>query len=229
MFCFLEDAAIKKIEASLVHELFHIQLRFSFVHKNYHSFLQMIPFNVDLVTFFGQCVQRWVHWGFSFYFSILVSTKIEFTLYSATLHSRAKRWLWRWQAWSMCKPCVQPLLLLIAFIPPQSRDQGSMELLHRSSIAFLVFGRPFSRLCGVQRPSQQTVRKNKMLRKRGAPYMRGVSSIDFTSAKFSCKCLWHWHVSFAVKTTALSLNPWIGSLICSCSSCSFHDSCDIPI
>ena len=157
IFCFLEDAAIRKIESSLVHELFHIQLRFSFVHKNYHSFLRMIPFNVDLVTFFGQYVQGWVHRGFSFYFSILFSTEIEFILYSDTLHSRAKRWLWMWQARSMYKPCKKPLLLLIAFIPPQSRDQGLMELLHRSSIACLVFGRssPFGRLCG----GQQMVRK----------------------------------------------------------------------
>ena len=116
----------------------------------------------------------------------------------------------------MYKPCKQ--LLLIAFIPPQSRDQCSMELLHQSSIAFVVFGRssPFSRLCGVQRPSQQMVRKKQDAEK--APYMRGVSSMDFTSAMFSCKCLWHLHVSFAVKTIALALNPWIGSLICSCSS-----------
>ena len=160
-FCFLEDAAIKKIKASLLHELFQMQLRFSFVYKKYHSFLLMIPLKLYLVTFFGRCVQGWVRWGFSFFFSILASTKVEFILDSATMHSRVKRWLWMRQAWSLFKPCKQPPLLLIAFSPPQSRDQGLMEFLHQSSIAFLVFGRssPFSRLCGVQRPSQQMARK----------------------------------------------------------------------
>ena len=229
MFCFLEDAAIKKIEASLLHELFQIQLRFSFVYKNHHPFLLMIPFNVDLVTFFGQYVQGWVHWGFSFYFSILVSTKKEFILYSATLHSRAKRCLWMWQAWSLFKPCRQPLLLLIAFIHPQTRVWWSYCANPRSLLWYSA-----DHLLSVD-CVECNVQVNKwwgrsmMLRKPRATYMRGDSSIDFTSAMCSCKCLWHWNVSLAVKTIALALKPWIGSLICSCFSCSFQDSCDIPI
>ena len=176
MFCFLEDSPIQKIEVSFLHELFHIQLCFSFANKNFHSFLLMIPFIVDLITSFGQFVRGWIHWGFIFYFNIPVGNKTRFILYFATLHSRAIRRPSMTQASRLFKACEQPLLWRIAFIHPQSRDEGLLELTHQ----FLIVTQRFSGL-------------------------------------------------FAVKTIALALNSWIGSLFCSCYSHYFRDSCDFPL
>ena len=134
MFCFLEDSPIKKLEVSFLHQLFHIQLCCSFANKNFHSFLLMTPLIVDLVTSLGQYVQGWIHRRFIFYFNILVGTKIVIIAYFATLHSRAKHWPSMSQASRLYKACEQPLLWHIALIHPQSRDEGLMELMHRSSI-----------------------------------------------------------------------------------------------